>query len=143
MRTRDWLDTRVERARQRIIADCERGEPDIGTLLAAFEEITDGSPSESDAMLLAEALSCLPADDCARLLMRARDSVIQQAKEGADRALSQLPKPSRQGEKPQTVEFFRATPGTSSSYPARPAMALQALIWAVLPPAKSQPWIVY
>lgn len=76
MRTQRWLDTRVERARKRVMRDCERQSLSLGSLDAALLEITDDQPTEASAALLEEALDCLPAYAYADLVEQARRCLV-------------------------------------------------------------------
>jgi hypothetical protein len=114
--------------------DLEAGRLSLNTIFSALSEITHDSPTENDAKVLAEALDCLPVDRYRHLLEEARRSVVQEVDYGARRAEEQAATFSGLGIINDTVASRRATPSGMSAYPVRPAIVLQALIWAVLPP---------
>jgi uroporphyrinogen-III synthase len=71
------------------MADCERSSLSLNSLYAALREITHDQPTEASALLLAEALDCLPADAYGYLVEEARRSLVSEANSGAQRALEQ------------------------------------------------------
>ncbi len=142
MRTREWFETRVDRARQRIMAECKPGTLGLGTLFSALGEITDDPPHEGDARLLAEALGCLSPDVYRFLVDEARRSVDQEVEHGVTAALRQIAE-SRSADSVQSLSALRAQPSIVTPFPSRPALVLQALIWAVLPPERQEPLVCY
>lgn len=142
MRTQEWFDTRVERARNRIMGECKPGTLGLTTLFGALGEITDDPPNEEDARLLAEALDCLPLDAYRFLIAEARRFVEQEVEHGVAAALRQIAEARSVGSS-QSLSSYRAQPSLVTPFPSRPALVPQALIWAVLPPERWEPLVRY
>jgi hypothetical protein len=125
------------------MTDCERGRLSLGSLYAALREITDDPPTEISARLLPEALDCLPGHAFASLVEEVRRYLIDEAEHGARLALEQVRVSVSVERSDYSVGSRRAAPSSVTPFPARTAILLQALIWAVLPPEKRDPGVCY
>jgi len=126
-----WLETRVDRARLRLLADIERGRLDLGTLFAALRQITGDLPTEADARLLAEAARCLPIDSYVVLLRAARDANQRGIELAVERALERLDVDAASRHESVSVHAARSTRSGCLSHEL--FMIVQALTWAALP----------
>ena len=143
MRTEEWLRTRMQRARGRILADAQCASLDVGTLEAALKEITDDPPNASDVKVLAEALGALRVDAFLHLLQQTRESLIREALDGAVDAIRALTQSSSEQAVQTIMDVQRREASAGASYPLRQALALQALLWAVSPPNSEDSPICY
>lgn len=143
MRSQEWLETRVQRARERILTEARGGHLGLHTLFAALGEITDDPPSEHDALLLAEALGCIRAEACSYLIGETRRILAQEVDAGSVRALGRLSRAESGQSARATSSTQGAETSTGGGHFLGLAVVLQALIWAVLPPGKREPWICY
>jgi hypothetical protein len=126
-----WLESRVDRARARLLADIERGRLDLGTLFAALRQITSAAPTEDDARLLAEAARCLPIDAYAVLLRAARDANRRGIELAVERALERVDVAPAARHEAVSDHAARSTRSGCLSHEL--FMIVQALTWAALP----------
>ena len=146
MRTTDWFETRIARARARIHQDADEDRLGSSTLEAGMREITDDSPSEDAIRLLAEALNSLSINQYRYLLQEVHRWLTQEADRYVDGALRAVEGKGQQARTsmPQRIEEVRAEVSVPSESLYLGGVYLQALIWALNPPLpRSGPIVSY
>ena len=152
VRLRKWFQDRPVRVGARIDGARRSGGISIRDIYEAFHDVTDDPPGEGDARLIAAVLAeKLKAGEALYLLSEAKQQLTNMVRDSVEAAemplrsrLAELRKREEQQTWEETTLAELRTKWEVGSEPILGlALALQALVWAILPPGEDQRTIQY